>query len=62
MQFDADLYLRGCNTLVASWEEYARMASGAAVNRLPDVAAAVFTDGPERAVYNNPLLARDLVP
>jgi ribosomal protein S18 acetylase RimI-like enzyme len=62
MLSDADLYVRGSNTLVASWEEYARMARGAAVHRVPGVAAAVFTRGPERAVYNNALLERDLGP
>ena len=48
----AELYRRGCATLLASWEEYARAATGATVRRLPGVAAAVFPDGPERAVYN----------
>jgi ribosomal protein S18 acetylase RimI-like enzyme len=57
---DADLYHRGAETLLASWEEYARGATGAAVQRSPGVAAAVFPDGPERAVYNNALLERDL--
>jgi ribosomal protein S18 acetylase RimI-like enzyme len=61
MLTDADLYVRGGDTLVASWEEYAAMASGAVVHRLPGVAAAVFPRGPEREVYNNALLARDLV-
>lgn len=28
---DTDLYRRGCETLLASWEEYARGAFGAAV-------------------------------
>lgn len=28
---DTDLYRRGCETLLASWEEYARGALGAAV-------------------------------
>ena len=42
---DADLYQRGAETLVASWEEYARGAVGAAVprrwhRRLPDRARA----------------------
>jgi len=60
MLTDADLYVRGSDTLVASWEEYARIASGAVVHRLQGVAVAVFTSGPERAVYNNALLARDL--
>ena len=56
----AELYLRGSDTLLASWEAYARGATGAAVHRLPGVAAAVFPDEPERAVYNNALLERDL--
>jgi GNAT superfamily N-acetyltransferase len=56
----ADLYRRGRDTLLASWEEYARGAAGAAVHRLPGVAAAVFPDEPERAVYNNALLERYL--
>src|SRR5262249_657079 len=42
------------------WEAYARGATGATVHRLPGVAAAVFPDPPERAVYNNALLDRDL--
>jgi hypothetical protein len=57
---DADLYVRGSDTLVASWEEYAHLARGAVVHRLPGVAAAVFRSGPERAVYNNALLDRGL--
>lgn len=58
---DTDLYLRGAATLLAAWEEYARGASRAAVQRLPGVAAAVFPNQPERAVYNNALLERGLV-
>jgi GNAT superfamily N-acetyltransferase len=57
---DAELYLRGRDTLLASWEAYARGAAGAALHRLPGVAAAVFPHEPERAVYNNALLDRDL--
>jgi ribosomal protein S18 acetylase RimI-like enzyme len=57
---DADLYRRGAETLVASWEEYARGATGAAVRRAPGVGVAVFASEPERAVYNNALLACDL--
>jgi len=53
-----DLYARGTATLVASWEEYARGAEGASVRRLPGVTAAVFAEGPERAVYNNAVLER----
>ena len=57
---DADLYRRGCQTLLASWEEYARGALDAAVEHLPGVTAAVFPREPERDVYNNALLDRDL--
>jgi len=57
---DAELYERGAKTLVASWEEYARGASGASVERLPGVAAAVFPQGPELAVYNNAIFDRGL--
>jgi ribosomal protein S18 acetylase RimI-like enzyme len=57
---DIELYARGAATLVASWEAYARGTTGATVRRLPGVAAAVFSDEPERSVYNNALLERDL--
>lgn len=57
-----DLYERGAATLLAAWEEHARGASGASVRRHWGVAVAVFPDGPERAVYNNALLDRDLEP
>jgi GNAT superfamily N-acetyltransferase len=57
---DAELYLRGTETLVASWEAYARGAAGAEVQRAPGVATAVFPHEPERSVYNNALLERDL--
>jgi GNAT superfamily N-acetyltransferase len=53
-----DLYRRGVETLVASWEAYARAAPGAAVHRRPGIAAAVFPDEPERGIYNNVLLER----
>ena len=53
---DADLYVRGANTLVASWEQYAREATGAAVVRSPGVAIGVFPNEPERSVYNNALV------
>ena len=59
---DAELYRRGRDTLLASWEAYACGAVGAAVKRLPGVTVAVFPDEPERAVYNNALLQRDLGP
>ncbi len=45
-------------TVVASWEEYARGARDASVQRLSGVSAAVFPEGPERAVYNNAVLER----
>ena len=57
-----DLYARGTATLLASWEEYARGRPGAALERLRGVAVAVFRDEPERAVYNNAVLGRDLGP
>lgn len=57
---DTDLYLRGTETVVASWSEYARGATLAAVQRGPGVAVAVFPSGPERVFYNNALLERDL--
>ena len=57
---DDELYLRGSETLLASWAQYARGSTGAALHRLSGVAAAVFPKEPERAVYNNALLDRDL--
>jgi GNAT superfamily N-acetyltransferase len=57
---DTDLYIRGAMTLLASWEEYSRGSSGAGLRRLNGVSAAVFPTGPERGVYNNALLERDL--
>jgi hypothetical protein len=57
---DAELYLHGAETLLASWAEYARAATGAAVKRTAGVATAVFPNEPERTVYNNALLERDL--
>src|SRR5919202_7133098 len=55
-----DLYDVGAATLLASWEEYAGGAVDAALYRLPGVAVAVFPHEPERAVYNNAMLARGL--
>ena len=57
---NADLYLRGTETLLAAWETYASAATGASVQRSPGVAAAVFPSEPEHAFYNNALLERDL--
>jgi ribosomal protein S18 acetylase RimI-like enzyme len=45
-------------TVVASWAEYARGVPGASVQRLPGVSAALFPEGPERAIYNNAVLER----
>jgi hypothetical protein len=57
-----DLYARGAATLLASWEAYARGSDGARLERLYGVSAAVFPNGPERVVFNNALLERDLSP
>lgn len=57
---DIELYQRGCETLLAAWDQYALGARGAAVHRLAGVAAAVFPSGAERGVYNNAVLARGL--
>ena len=57
---DADLYDRGTETLLAAWEAYAGAASSAAVHRFAGIAAAVFPNEPERGVYNNAVLERDL--
>jgi ribosomal protein S18 acetylase RimI-like enzyme len=51
---------RGIETLLASWEAYACAAADAAVQRLPGVTVAVFPHEPERGVYNNALLERQL--
>ena len=59
---DAELYRRGAATLVESWEEYARGAIGASLQRFPGVTVAVFPNEPERSVYNNALLERGLDP
>jgi ribosomal protein S18 acetylase RimI-like enzyme len=57
---DADLYVRGTETVLASWEAYTLGSRGAAVFRGPGVAAAVFPSDPERAFYNNALLGHGL--
>ncbi len=57
---DAELYRRGAETLLASWEAYARGAAGATAKRTSGVSAAVFPIEPERGVYNNALLERHL--
>lgn len=57
---DTDLYLGGTETLLASWEQYARGAADAAVHRFMGVTTAVFPHEPERSVYNNAVLERGL--
>jgi GNAT superfamily N-acetyltransferase len=59
---DTELYLRGAATLLASWREIARGCAGASLERLDGVSAAVFPNAPERAIYNNAVLHRDLGP
>jgi GNAT superfamily N-acetyltransferase len=60
MWTDGELYEIGGQTLLASWEAYARGSKDASVQRLPGVDAAVFPHQPERAVYNNARLTRGL--
>jgi GNAT superfamily N-acetyltransferase len=62
MQTDAELYLRGSATLIASWAADANGSEGTAVKRERGVAAAVFPHEPERSVFNNALLDRWLSP
>ena len=62
MRHDAELYARGIETVIASWEAYARGAARASLNRLAGVVAAVFPEGPERDVFNNAVLAAGLDP
>lgn len=57
---ERDFYKRGIATLLASWQAYARGSGDAQLLRLDGVAAAIFPSGPERAVYNNAVLDRDL--
>lgn len=60
MPADRALYLQGTDTLLASWEAIAAGSPGAAVVRAPGVAVAVFPTEPERTIYNNAVLERDL--
>lgn len=53
---DDELYARGAETLVASWEAIARGSRAARVIRGERFAAAVFPHEPERSIYNNALL------
>ncbi len=59
---DVQLYTRGIQTLVASWGITARGSEGAAVSRFHGGAAAVFPTDPERRVYNNAVVDRNLAP
>jgi GNAT superfamily N-acetyltransferase len=59
---DSDLYVAGAETVLAAWEAVARGSRGATVLRTRGVAAGVFPHAPERAIYNNALLDRDLGP
>jgi GNAT superfamily N-acetyltransferase len=57
---DQDLYRRSTGTLLASWREYACGSADAALLRAEGVTAAVFPTEPERSVYNNALVDRNL--
>jgi len=57
---DTLLYHRRVETVLAAWDVYARGVRGAEVRRRPGFAAAIFPKEPERSVYNNAILARDL--
>jgi GNAT superfamily N-acetyltransferase len=59
---DEDLYRRSIGTLLASWRAYARGTADAALLPLEGVTAAVFPTEPERSVYNNALVDRNLTP
>lgn len=56
----ATLYERMQANVIASWAEYAAGSPGARIERLSGVSVALFARGPERAFYNNALLARAL--
>jgi GNAT superfamily N-acetyltransferase len=57
-----DLYARGIQTLVASWEAVARGSEGAAVEHFHGGSAAIFPVDPERRIYNNAVVDRTLAP
>ena len=59
---DLALYARSMETAIARWTAYARTISRGAVHRLRGVDVAVFTDGPERDVFNNAVLAPQRIP
>lgn len=55
-----ELYRRGRATLLASWEAYARGSGGAKLVLGDGFSAGVFPHDPERSIYNNAVLDRDL--
>jgi ribosomal protein S18 acetylase RimI-like enzyme len=57
---DEELYARSVVTLLAALEVCARGSAGAALERSPGVAAAVFPTEPERSFYNNAVFERGL--
>jgi ribosomal protein S18 acetylase RimI-like enzyme len=57
---DDELYDRMAANLLASWERYAEGSPGASLEHVPGAAVALFPAEPERAIYNNTLLARRL--
>lgn len=59
---DEELYRRGIATAIASWEAYAAGSPGAVLIRRPGVAIARFPSEPQRAVYNNAVVERELTP
>lgn len=59
---DDELYDRSVATLLASWDAIARGTATGRVVRRPGLAAAIFPEGPERAIYNNAVLDRRLRP
>jgi ribosomal protein S18 acetylase RimI-like enzyme len=58
---ESALYERMQANVLASWGQYAAGSTGARLVWLPNAGAAVFPALPERDVYNNALLARELV-
>jgi len=54
------VYCRGIETLIASWQAYARCTTGASVQRAPGATIAMFPGEPERGVYNNTVLDLNL--
>jgi GNAT superfamily N-acetyltransferase len=57
---DRELYDRGVNTLVASWQVCADGSAGAVVIREAGIAIGVFAEAPERLFFNNAVFERDL--